>query len=94
MVAWRIGDGEGEARVRAPCETAVVALDAQGYDDLMRTIGRTLQLVGLVVLPVSMLLELTGGLERRFGVSDMVVMLGFGVACFTIGWYLQGASSR
>jgi hypothetical protein len=56
----------------------------------MRTIGRFLQLVGLIVLPASMFLELAGGLDRAFGVSEMVVMLVFGVAAFGIGRLVEG----
>ena len=55
----------------------------------MRRLGRLLQLLGLVTLPISMVLELTGGLGRPFGVSDMVVMLGYGVAAFTLGWFME-----
>lgn len=36
-----------------------------------------------------MVLELSGGLGRPFGVSDMVVMLGYGVAAFTLGWFME-----
>ena len=56
----------------------------------MRTVGRGLQILGLVLLPLSMLLELTGGLGRSFGLSDMVIMLGFGVAAFLTGRMLEG----
>jgi len=48
-----------------------------------------LQWIGLIILPISMFLELSGGLGRSFGVSDMVVMLGYGVASFTLGWFME-----
>ena len=41
----------------------------------MRVFGRLLQMLGLVLLPLSMVMELTNGLGRSFGVSQMVLML-------------------
>ena len=48
----------------------------------MRVLGRLLQWVGLVSLPVSMILELSQMLGRAFGLSQMVIMLVFGFAAF------------
>ena len=56
----------------------------------MRAIGRTLQVVGLILLPLSMVMELDGGLGRSFGVSDMVLMLVFGAAAFAVGRLVEG----
>jgi hypothetical protein len=56
----------------------------------MRTFGRTLQGLALIVLPVAMLLELTGGLGRHFGLSDLLIALGFGVASFMLGRLVEG----
>ncbi|MFO0904899.1 MAG: hypothetical protein U0939_17975 [Pirellulales bacterium] len=56
----------------------------------MRFFGRTLQWIGLIILPVAMLMELTGGLNRDVGVSDMVLMLGYGVIAFMAGRMLEG----
>ena len=56
----------------------------------MRFFGRTLQWIGLIILPVAMLMELTGGLNRDVGVSDMVLMLGYGVIAFMTGRMLEG----
>lgn len=53
-----------------------------------------LQIAGLVVLPLSMILELTGGLTRAFGVSDMVKMLVAGTAMFCIGRLIEGYGTR
>lgn len=55
----------------------------------MRVLGRALQFVALALLPLSMVMELTGGLGRRFGVSDMVVMLVYGVLLFLLGRALE-----
>jgi hypothetical protein len=56
----------------------------------MRGLGRGLQFFGLLLLPLAMGLELTGNLERRFGVSDMLVMLVFGFSAFYLGRLLEG----
>lgn len=55
----------------------------------MKLVGRMLQFVALALLPLAMVMELTGGLGRRFGVSDMVVMLGYGVLLFLLGRALE-----
>jgi hypothetical protein len=56
----------------------------------MSALGRILQIVGLVALPMSIVLELSGALGRSFGVSDMLVMLVFGAAVFYLGRYMEG----
>ncbi len=56
----------------------------------MKPIGRFLQYVGLFLLPLSMVLELTDTLGRSFGVSQMVIMLVFGFCAFQLGRYLEG----
>jgi hypothetical protein len=61
----------------------------------MRAFGKLLQVLGLALLPLSMVLDLLGGSDRYrpFGVSQMVLMLGFGIAAFFIGRILEGYSS-
>lgn len=59
-------------------------------DDAMRMLGRGMQLTAMILLPLSMVLELGGGLGRSFGVSDMVVMLVFGIGLFLIGRLVEG----
>ena len=59
----------------------------------MNSTGRMLQLAGLILLPLAMLLELSGSLGRSFGVSQMVIMLVFGVAVFSLGRLVEGYSS-
>jgi hypothetical protein len=56
----------------------------------MKSVGRGLQLLGLILLPCSMVLELMGGLGRSFGVSDMVIMLVFGACAFVAGRLIEG----
>ena len=59
----------------------------------MRTVGRGLQIVGLVALPAAVVLELTGGLDSSFGVSQMVIMMVFGFAAFCVGRIVEGYAS-
>ena len=60
--------------------------------NIMRFIGRLLQIAGLVLLPLSMLLELSGVLGATFGTRDMLVMLVFGAGVFYIGRVIEGYS--
>jgi hypothetical protein len=60
----------------------------------MKSVGKTLQLVGLVLLPVAMLLELSGALGRESGVADMLLMLVFGAAAFALGRFIEGYAAR
>ena len=59
----------------------------------MGTVGRTLQILGLVMLPLAMVLELSGHLGRR-GVSEMLLMMVFGCAAFYLGRCLEGLARR
>lgn len=56
----------------------------------MGRIGYVLQVVGLTVLPIAMLLELSNLLGRAFGLSQMVISLVFGVCAFMLGRMLEG----
>ena len=60
----------------------------------MRTFGKILQLVGLIMLPVACLAQLSDGLGRHFGVSDMVLWSVFGIAAFVLGRYIEGYSTH
>ena len=59
----------------------------------MRAIGKLLQLGGLVLLPVAIVLELTGSLNRDRGVADMVIMMIFGLSAFYLGRFIEGYST-
>ena len=56
----------------------------------MRYMGRSLQMLALIMLPMSILLQLTDLLGRQLYVSEMVIMLIFGIAAFSIGHILEG----
>lgn len=60
----------------------------------MRTLGRFLQILGLLLLPAAMLLELTRVLGEKFGVRHMLLMLIFGFAVFYSGRILEGYGQR
>ncbi len=60
----------------------------------MRVLGRSLQLLSLILLPAAMLLELTRVLGQSFGVRDMLVMLLFGCALFYVGRFMEGYGQR
>ena len=58
----------------------------------MSTVGRLMQVVALGLLPLAMLMELTGGLGHR-GLSQMLKMMIFGIILFYTGNYLQSVPS-
>jgi len=58
----------------------------------MSIVGRFLQVLGLIILPASLIIEATGGLGRDFGVSEMLVMMIFGAALFGIGRLIGGTT--
>jgi len=61
---------------------------------MLRQTGRLLQILALVILPVSMVLQLTNTLGRQLYVSEMVIMLVFGVAAFGLGRMIEGYAAR
>jgi hypothetical protein len=60
----------------------------------MRTLGKLLQVAGLVVLPFAMMMQLTAGVRAPTGggftVSAMLLMTVLGVGLFSIGRILEG----
>jgi len=62
----------------------------------MRSVGKLLQVAGLVLLPVSMMMQLTGGVRaptgQGFTVSAMLLMMVAGVALFALGRFVEGYS--
>lgn len=59
----------------------------------MRTLGKTLQVAALVLLPVAMMMQITGGVRAPtgggFSVSAMLLLMVLGMALFTLGWMLE-----
>ena len=62
----------------------------------MKSLGRTMQVLGMIILPIGMLMELSGELEQNIiaGVNDMLIMMCFGIALFGLGRILEGYGSR
>jgi len=60
----------------------------------MRTLGKLFQVIGLVLLPVSMMLQITTSSRAATGagftVSTMLLMMLLGVAIFAIGRFIEG----
>lgn len=60
----------------------------------MQSFGKSLQFFALVLLPLAVMMEMTGALGRDRGVADMLVMMVFGVACFGVGRIMEGYAKR
>lgn len=60
----------------------------------MRALGKLMQLVGLVMLPLSMVMEMTGALPRRLPIAAMLIMMVFGFAIFYAGRLVEGYAQR
>ena len=56
----------------------------------MRNIGRLLQLLGLVILPVFLFLELSNQLGRESRVADLLLAMVVGLAVFYVGRIVGG----
>jgi len=61
---------------------------------MLRQIGKLMQVAALVLLPVSMLMQLTSGGMRANNVSAMLLLLVFGIALFSIGRYVEGFQAK
>lgn len=61
---------------------------------MIARLGRSLQLFALVLLPVAIVLELTGLLGRSFGLNEMLIMLIAGSAAFLLGRLVEGYARR
>lgn len=60
---------------------------------MIRTLGKWLQVAGLVILPIAMLMQLTGGIRAptgSFSVSAMLILMVAGVAVFCLGRIVEG----
>lgn len=57
---------------------------------MVRSFGRLLQFIVLVILPVFVVLEVTGGLGRDSGVADLLLAMVFGLCVFYVGRIIEG----
>jgi hypothetical protein len=55
----------------------------------MKSLGKLLQIAGLVLLPLAMLMEISDLLGRR-GVAEMLLMLIAGAVAFGLGRLIEG----
>lgn len=56
---------------------------------MMKSVGRLMQIGGLILLPLAMFMELSGQLGRR-GVAELLLMLVTGAAAFALGRFIEG----
>ena len=56
----------------------------------MKKIGKLFQQLALLLLPIAIVLELTGGLARSFGVADLLKALVFSIILFVFGRLIEG----
>jgi hypothetical protein len=59
----------------------------------MQTLGKLLQVAGLVILPLAMVMQLTSGIRAPAGsvtVSAMLLLMVFGVVLFLAGRVVEG----
>ena len=56
---------------------------------MLKSLGRLLQIGGLILLPLAMFMELSGQLGRR-GVAELLLMLVTGAAAFVLGRFIEG----
>ncbi len=60
---------------------------------MLRPLGKLLQVLGLILLPASMLMELTDEMRAPIGLSSisaMLLLMCFGVALFGLGRMIEG----
>jgi uncharacterized protein YggT (Ycf19 family) len=72
----------------------VVAANGAGYDrKMLRSFGKFLQLLALIILPVAMVIQLTREMRATTQVTDLSVMLiflVFGAVMFILGRIIEG----
>ncbi|MBM3998434.1 MAG: hypothetical protein FJ297_02635 [Planctomycetes bacterium] len=56
----------------------------------MRSLGKLMQVVALVLLPLSMVMQLTDALGKKIALGEMLLMLIFGSALFAVGRIVEG----
>jgi hypothetical protein len=60
---------------------------------MIRTLGKLMQVTGMVILPVAMVMQLTDGIRAPVGgftVSTMLLLMISGVAMFMLGRIVEG----
>jgi hypothetical protein len=60
---------------------------------MIRSLGKLMQVAGLVILPVAMMMQLTSGMRAPLewgSVSAMLLLMLFGVGAFVLGRIIEG----
>jgi hypothetical protein len=61
---------------------------------MVKSIAKSLQILGLIILPAAMIMQLTSGIRAPTGngitVSAMLLLLVFGCGLFAFGKLLEG----
>jgi hypothetical protein len=60
---------------------------------MVRSLGKLMQVLGMAILPVAMVMQLTGGLRAPTGgvtVSVMLILMVFGAGLFGLGRLIEG----
>ena len=60
---------------------------------MLRQIGKMMQVAALILLPASMLMQMTSAM-RANSVSVMLLLLLFGIALFSVGRVVEGLASK
>jgi hypothetical protein len=57
----------------------------------MKSLGKSLQILGLILLPLACMMELSSGsLGRSSGLATMLLMMVAGAIAFVLGRYVEG----
>jgi hypothetical protein len=56
----------------------------------MKSLGKSLQILGLILLPLACMLEMQFGSLGRGTVANMLLMMVAGVIAFVLGRFLEG----
>jgi hypothetical protein len=65
-----------------------VLATGKGRLPMLYKLGRLLQLIGLILLPIAM----AGNLAEKMSEADMLKVVGAGIVVFLVGWLLQRAA--
>ncbi len=60
----------------------------------MKAFGRLLQILGLILLPLSMFMNLTDSFGESFHILQMLIMTALGLGAFYLGRIVEGYASR
>lgn len=68
----------------------LAAFGERHYDAGMKSLGKGLQIVGLVLLPLACMMEMQFGSLGRSSVATMLLMMIGGLIAFVLGRFVEG----